>query len=226
MVKETNPSKTLSSGVFTGIIEHVGTLVASTPIPAGRRIIVDAGPWTPLPRPGDSIAVQGVCLTLLADLPRSPTGSVLLAFDVVPETLGKTHVGDWKPGRRLHLELAATPSTPLGGHIVQGHVDALGSVSRVQRGDDWRLSLSLPEEIMPAMVPKGSVAIEGVSLTLARVHPPARQIEVALIPATLARTTLSALVPGDSCHVEADILAKTVAHVVKYYIQSAPGRSP
>jgi len=145
-----------------------------------------------------------------------------LAFDVVPETLAVTTLAGWQAGRRVNLEHAATPTTLLGGHLVQGHIDGVGRVvSNADAGQGWRLAIELPASISPYMAPKGSVCVDGVSLTIAAFDPATARLEVALIPTTLERTTLAALAPGDGVNLEADALAKMVVQYLGVF-----GRTP
>lgn len=207
--------------MFTGLVQHTGRIAAKSPTRAGVRIVLDPAGWTHQPSPGDSICIAGVCLTLVA------LESAGWSFDAIPETLSKTTLGDLAVGAAVNLEHAATPTTLLGGHVVQGHVDGVGVVTRVQQGDadagGWRVQVRPPADLMPTMIPKGSVCLDGVSLTLASVHPATGTIEVALIPETLARTTLRDLREGDRINVEADAMAKAVVHVMRHYLdQSAP----
>lgn len=241
--------------MFTGIIEHVGTVAGVTPTAAGLRLLVDPCGWGYVAGDGaglrmavgDSIAVGGCCLTVAEGVEKTGRGSGgLLAFDVVPETLSKTNLGEFVVGRRVNLEHAATASTLMGGHVVQGHVDGVGRVEKnekrkaIQReigeegggtGDDgWVLRVAVSRELAAYMVPKGSVALDGVSLTIAAVGGGERSseaaqqrgrdewyIEIALIPTTLAKTTLGELKPGDSINVEADVMAKTVVHYLTHF---------
>lgn len=211
--------------MFTGLIEHLGVVASVEPSPAGRRIVIDAGAWHHFAKVGDSISVNGCCLTI-ALAPRGTT----LAFDAVPQTLSKTTLGTLTPGTRVHLEPSATASTLLGGHIVQGHVDAVAEVLEngpepplhlagvaAPAGSDWRLRVRLPPALMEYATPQGSIALDGVSLTLARVDPREHAIEIALIPATLDKTTLGALRPADRINVECDPIAKTVVHWLKHH---------
>lgn len=197
--------------MFTGIVQHVGTVAAVRPSPAGIRLEVDPAGWEHRPGAGDSIAVNGCCLTLASSL----TGpSHVLSFDVVPQTLALTTLGAWAPGRRVNLEHAATPATLLGGHLVQGHVDGVGRVlanGAVPGGNGWRLRVEYPASLAGAMVPQGSICIDGVSLTIASLDPASNAAEIALIPTTLDRTTLGRLLPGDAVNVEGDVIAKQVA---------------
>lgn len=213
--------------MFTGIIEHVGRVAGAAKSPAGRRLEIDPCAWSVRPNPGDSIAVAGCCLTLAR--PVGPSG--LLTFDVVPETLAKTTLGSFAPGRPVNLEHAATLGTLLGGHVVQGHVDGIGTVrcngprelpTETPSPNEWILRIQLPPTLLPYMVPKGSVALDGVSLTIAGVNPsgPVPGIDIALIPTTLAKTTLANLKHGDPINVEADVMAKTIVHYLKHFAPS------
>lgn len=197
--------------MFTGLVQHLGRLVSITPTPTGRRLIVDPAGWGHSPSAGDSIAVSGCCLTVVRATPAE------WAFDLVPETLAKTTLGEMGPGAAVNLEHAATPTTLLGGHVVQGHVDGVGRVTRVQRGGDWRVEFRPPAELVACMIPKGSVCVEGVSLTLARVDGAAGTFEVALIPTTLEKTTLASLRVGDGVNIEADAMVKAIVHVVRHF---------
>jgi riboflavin synthase len=139
-------------------------------------------------------------------------GDELVAFDAVPETLSRTTLGSWRPGSLVNLERALTLADRLGGHLVQGHVDAVGEVlARVPEGQGARFTISLPAAIAPLVAEKGSIAVDGVSLTVARAH--RDRFEVALIPETLARTTLGAAGPGTRANLEADVVARHVARL-------------
>jgi riboflavin synthase len=156
--------------------------------------------------PGESVACSGCCLTVVE------RGDGLVAFDAVPETLSRTTLGAWRPGSLVNLERALTLADRLGGHLVQGHVDAVGEVlARVPEGQGARLTISLPVAIAPLVAEKGSIAVDGVSLTVARAH--RDRFEVALIPETLARTTLGAAGPGTRANLEADVVARHVARL-------------
>jgi riboflavin synthase len=202
--------------VFTGII-HARGRVASLETRDGRlRLRIRPGDgWSTIPAIGDSIAVQGCCLTV-AGLESDGT----LAFDVVPETLAKTTLGGLSVGSEVNLEPAATPATLLGGHLVQGHVDGVGEVIRVT--PDWRVTVRPPSGLMEYFVPKGSVVVDGVSLTLAEVDPAGGVFEVALIPTTLEKTTLGGVRAGQRCNLECDVIAKTVVHWLKHYGRGGP----
>lgn len=197
--------------MFTGIVQALGRVASLKRQAPGLRIEIEPGDWDFHPAEGDSISVDGCCLTV-ASARRG-----LWSFDAVPETLAKTTLGAWTAGKRVNLEHAATAATFLGGHIVQGHVDGVGSVVEVHSGSDWRLRIRPGQELMQFMIPKGSVALDGVSLTLAEVSPAEGWFEVALIPATLEKTNLSDLGPGDGVNVEADAMAKTMIHWLRNY---------
>ena len=162
------------------------------------------------PALGDSIAVSGCCLTAA----RLADGGRTLGFDCIPESMRKTALGRLAAGSTVNLEHAALPTTLLGGHLVQGHVDATGEVVSVGRDGEWRVRVAVPESFAPWLVPQGSIAVDGVSLTLASISPPGSStcwFEVCLIPVTLAKTTLGRLAPGSIVNLEADCLAKMVA---------------
>jgi riboflavin synthase len=178
--------------MFTGLVREVGQVASFE----GGRLVVEAALQA---EPGDSVAIDGVCLTVVE------LGRGRLAFDVVPETLHRV-----KPfGDRVNLEPALRAGDPLGGHYVQGHVDGVGRVASVQpETDGARVRVEPPAELLRYLVEKGSVAVEGVSLTVAAVDESG--FEIALIPHTLAETTLSELTPGSRVNLELDVLAKYV----------------
>jgi riboflavin synthase len=155
---------------------------------------------------GESVACSGVCLTVVE------RGGGLVSFDAVPETLSRTTIGSWRPGSTVNLERALALSDRLGGHLVQGHVDAVGEVlSRAPEGQGARLAISLPASIAPLVAEKGSIAVDGVSLTVAVAG--RDRFEVALIPETLVRTTLGEARPGTKVNLEADVVARHVARL-------------
>ncbi|MBX3366099.1 MAG: riboflavin synthase [Phycisphaeraceae bacterium] len=200
--------------MFTGIIECTGSLHALNPTQTGSELLIDAGGWGVGFAPGESISVSGCCLTLA---PRPGTASGLLRFDVVPETLSKTTLGFIGPGTRVNLERAATAATLMGGHVVQGHVEGVGIVRGVKEVGEWRVTIEAPSELLPCITPKGSVAVEGVSLTIASVDVAASSFDVALIPTTLDLTTLRDLRVGSRVNIETDILARTVVHFMRHF---------
>lgn len=190
----------------------------------GVRLVVDPRGWDPNAGQGGSVAVDGCCLTLTAE-PASESGR--LSFIVIPETLDKTRLGGLEPGSEVNLETAVSAGTLMGGHFVQGHVDGLGRVVSVSvPGSDgsgeWRVRLVPPPPLMKFMAPKGSVCLDGVSLTIAAIGTGDASgeggwIEVALIPETLEKTTLRDWAVGAPVNIEADILAKTVVHHLEHY---------
>lgn len=206
-------------GMFTGLIQTMGTIEALEDRAGVWRVVVDAGGWSHAPALGDSIAVDGCCLTVVGVSESS------LAFDAVPETLGRTTLGDRQVGDRVHLEHAVTPTTLLGGHLVQGHVDGVGRVEAVRADADGGvvLRIGLDDELAQFLTPKGSVAVAGVSLTIAQLDARAGWFEVALIPATLELTTLGSLRSGDRVNLEMDMLAKTVVHWLRTFGSGGPG---
>ncbi|MBX3409929.1 MAG: riboflavin synthase [Phycisphaeraceae bacterium] len=199
--------------MFTGIIETTGVVSRTTASDAGLRLVVAAPHWAYCARRGDSVAVNGCCLTAIADV----GGDGDMAFDAIPETLAKTTLAGLLAGERVNLEHAATASTLLGGHLVQGHVDGVSLVEKVSTRGEWRVRLRPPAEIMPFLAPKGSVTLDGVSLTLAQVSPAEGWFEVALIPTTLEKTTLGAWMPGARVNTEADAMAKTVVNFLRHF---------
>ena len=197
--------------MFTGIVQAKGRVAAIETNAFGARLLIDRRAWDPAkykPVHGDSVCISGVCLTVVEVDDRT------LAFDVIAETLAKSKLGSLRVGSQVNLEGSLTLNTPLGGHFMQGHVDGVGTVAKVHNGaDEWRLTVQLPNALMEAVVPKGSVAIDGVSLTIARVQDD--QFDVALIPTTLALTTLVDCKVGDPVNIETDIIAKTVVNYLR-----------
>lgn len=211
------------SGMFTGLIQHVGTVRAIADSEAGKRLEVEAAGWGYVPARGDSIAVAGCCLTAIEG-PDPRTSEGRFAFDVIPETLSLTTLGGLSVGSRVNLEHAVSASTPMGGHFVQGHIDGVGTVEAVSGGEmDWRVRIRPPGALMQYIAPKGSICVDGVSLTIAGVAEDS--FEVALIPTTLELTTLCDLTPGAACNIEADMLAKQVVHALKYLSDHEAGSS-
>lgn len=199
--------------MFTGIIQHKGRIGRLEPVEAGLAISVLTCGWGHRPTPGDSIAVSGVCLTVAGGADADE-----LVFHAVRETLSKTTLGDFHVGGEVNLEHACRADTLMGGHIVQGHVDGVGRVCEVRADPaDWRIEVEPPEELMPYMVPKGSVAIDGVSLTIASVTE--RSFRIALIPTTLEKTTLGTLRSGDRVNIETDVIARTVVNYMRNYLE-------
>ena len=194
--------------MFTGIIEELGRVRSIEPCGAGARITIEAHMVTKGASEGDSIAVNGVCLTALDVRAKS------FAADCSPETLRRSTLGGLRPGSHVNLERAVTPATRLGGHIVQGHTDARGTfISAIDHGGSWTVRIAYPPEIRQYLVFKGSVAVEGISLTVAGLTDD--YFEVAIIPKTWQVTNLSALRAGDPVNLEADIIAKYVERIMK-----------
>jgi riboflavin synthase len=188
--------------MFTGIVEDLGTVLSFD----GGRLVVRAGGE---PAIGESVLVNGACLTVVG----ADDGT--LAFDVSPETLTRTALGRLAPGARVNLERPLTLLARLGGHLVQGHVDGVGEVVAVRPESDGgaRIEVRLPASLLGYVVEKGSIALDGVSLTVAAVE--GDRIQVALIPHTLAVTTLGRAAAGDPVNVEVDVVAKYVANAVE-----------
>ena len=194
--------------MFTGIIEELGKIAAVENHAAGARIVVAAEVVTSDIHNGDSIAVNGVCLTAV------DVSHVSFAADVSPETLERTTLGDLQIGSPVNLERAVTPATRLGGHIVQGHVDGRGTfLSAVQQGDFWTVRIGFPPEMAKYLVYKGSVTVEGISLTIASLAED--HFDIAVIPKTWELTNLSTLTPGNAVNLEADIIAKYVERMLE-----------
>ena len=195
--------------MFTGIIEELGSVRSIEERGENARIVIAANVVTEGTNHGDSIAVNGVCLTAL-DINHDS-----FAADVSRETLLRSTLGSLKPGARVNLERAVTPATRLGGHMVQGHVDARGQfVSVEDHGESWTVRISFPPEIARYLVFKGSVAVEGVSLTIANLADD--YFEIAIIPKTWEVTNLSHLEPGDSVNLEVDVIGKYVERLLAF----------
>ena len=195
--------------MFTGIIEELGKISSLDKHASGAKIKISAHIVTKDMNEGDSIAVNGVCLTALDVKKDSFTA------DVSQETLDKSTLGKLKNGANVNLERAVTPLTRLGGHIVQGHVDSRGKFVRaVQTGDFWTVRIAFPREIGQYLVYKGSVSVEGISLTIAELG--ADFFEIAVIPKTWELTNLSSLKTGDEVNLEADVIAKYVERIMLY----------
>jgi len=201
--------------MFTGIIEQTATLISLKETGGARRITVEAPGLAARLREGDSLGVSGVCLTAL------DVNSTYFHADLAQETLDKTSLSALAPGSSVNLELPTAAGSPLGGHIVQGHVDGCGVLVALDpvispadpafdmQTTDWTLRVQVPENVRPWMVPKGSVAIEGISLTIATFD--GESITIAILPLTYWRTNLHTLASGAPVNVEADVLVK-LAH--------------
>src|SRR6266567_7862922 len=189
--------------MFTGIVREVGAVAAFD----GARLLVEAPETAKGVAVGDSVSVAGVCLTVVE------TDAERLAFDVVPETLARTALGRLEAGGLVNLEPSLRVGDQLGGHVVQGHVDGVGRVRSVTpEGGSHRVWVDAPETVVRYCIEKGSIAVEGVSLTVAAFDD--EGFEVALIPHTLAVTTLGRLEPGHEVNLEADVLGKVVERLL------------
>jgi riboflavin synthase len=190
--------------MFTGIVEEIGRVEEIRQRSEGREIVVAARLVTEDAKRGDSICVDGVCLTAEAVTPLR-----FVAF-ASAETLARSTLGGLRGGAELNLERAVRVGDRLGGHLVQGHVDGVGKVAKLKRdGAGWTLAVDLPADLRAQMVAKGSIAIHGVSLTIATLEPAG--VTIAVIPETFERTTLKQLKAGDRVNVEADVIGKYVA---------------
>jgi riboflavin synthase len=203
--------------MFTGIVEELGTVEALEDQGDAVRLTVRGPLVTSDAARGDSISVNGCCLTVVTDTAADAATdgrSELFTADVMHETLAKTSLGRLEPGARVNLERAVTPATRLGGHIVQGHVDGTGTVVRRTPSEHWEVvEISLPADLERYLVPKGSITVDGISLTVVEVN--AESFTVSLIPETLARTTLGLKQNGDLVNLEVDVIAKYVEKMVK-----------
>ncbi|MBX6750562.1 MAG: riboflavin synthase [Micromonosporaceae bacterium] len=213
--------------MFTGIVEELGEVTGLGWVPGGRSALLRVrGPLVVTDtKDGDSIAVNGVCLTVVE------VDGDEMSFDVMRETLDRSALGSLRPGDPVNLERAVTVASRLGGHIVQGHVDGVGTVASVEPGDAWTdVRISLPAELARYIVPKGSVCVDGVSLTVvsvadagspgqpagdSSVRPQPASFTVSLIPTTLARTTLGIKRPGALVNLEVDVIAKYVERLLR-----------
>lgn len=200
--------------MFTGIIEEVGEITTITPSGDGWRLTVRAPKAASDAIHGESIAVSGVCLTVVASTSDS------FDADVMKQTLDVAALGAASVGTRVNIEKAMPVGARLGGHIVQGHVDGTGTVLEVRPGAQWQvLRISVPEELAPLVVDKGSITIDGTSLTVSTVSEPnaaSAWLEVSLIPETLSATTLGLRAVGDVVNLETDILARHVERLLAF----------
>ncbi|HEY3324095.1 MAG TPA: riboflavin synthase [Planctomycetota bacterium] len=201
--------------MFTGLIQHIGTVQSiASAAGGGARLSIDIGPLAERSRLGDSVAIDGCCLTI------SEFNGSVASFDAVPESLRRTTLGGLRSGSRVNLECALLPGSPLGGHFVQGHIDTTAIVERAVEGGRWAEWHFRLEEIAYAeqIVEKGSIAIDGISLTVAGRDAKAGTFWVALIPETLARTTLPSKKTGARTNIETDILGKYVLAALKAHL--------
>ncbi len=202
--------------MFTGIVEELGTVAAVEDRDDAIRLTVEAHTVLDDVHLGDSISVNGCCLTVV-----SHEGDLWTA-DVMQETLDKTSLRGVHPGDRVNLERAVTAEKRLGGHIVQGHVDAVGTISARHPSEHWEvIEIQLPEDLDKFLVDKGSITVDGVSLTVVSTSSATEKgasFTVSLIPETLARTTLGTKRPGDPVNLEVDVIAKHVEKLVRAYL--------
>jgi riboflavin synthase len=193
--------------VFTGIVRERGRVAAIDGGAEGVRLRVEAPATAAEVSVGDSVAVGGVCLTVVE------IAAPQLSFDAVPETLSRTALGRLQAGAEVNVEPALRAGEPLGGHVMQGHVDGVGRVRSAEpEGDGSRIWIDAPPAVLRYCVEKGSIAVDGTSLTVAALDDAG--FAVALIPHTLSETTLGALRPGDEVNLEADVLAKYVERLL------------
>ena len=193
--------------MFTGIIEELGRIASLEKLEQGMRLNIACSTVMSDTKDGDSIAVNGVCLTVLNASPDS------FSADLSPETLERSTLGRLTIDSPVNLERAVTPVTRLGGHIVQGHVDARGTfLEAVDEGEFWTVRIGFPSGVARYLVEKGSIAVEGISLTIA--HLKDDHFDIAIIPKTWAMTNLSSLRSGDAVNLEVDVIAKYVERMM------------
>ena len=205
--------------MFTGIVEEVGTLVVREDRDDSAVLRIRTQRVLEGVAPGDSISVNGVCLTVTGIEPDGAPGAGVWSTDVMAETLSRSSLGIVAQGQPVNLERAVTPHTRLGGHLMQGHVDGVGSILSRTPGDAWEVvRIAVPPALARYVVEKGSIAVDGVSLTVSAVSPadlPEPWFEVSLIPTTLRETTLGARTPGDPVNLEVDVIAKYVERLME-----------
>ncbi len=194
--------------MFTGLVERLGLVVAAESRGEGLTLRIAAAGWENDPAVGDSVAVNGCCLTVVAN------GAGTLVFDVVPESERRTTLAALAPGQAVNLERSMRLDARLGGHLLQGHVDGLGTVVRVvPEGAGRRVTLEVPSPLARFLAEKGAIAIDGVSLTLAACD--GRRCDIAFIPHTLDATVAKHYAPGTAVHIEVDLVARYVARLLE-----------
>lgn len=204
--------------MFTGIIQASGIVRSLQNQAAGARLVLDAPDLQRPIKNGASICVNGACLTVTS------SDELRITFDIVPETLRRSTLGSLSAGMEVNLEPSLHPNDRLDGHIVQGHVDGIARAQRAElSGADKLWTFAVDASLMPFLIPKGSVAIDGVSLTIASVKE--STFTVALIPTTLAETTLGTVRPGDQVNIETDIVARTIVATLQRW-RTEPGAEP
>jgi riboflavin synthase len=195
--------------MFTGLIQEVGTIESITTNPEGKEFVIKAPSLIKEIKIDDSVATNGVCLT--ATKIQGDTFRV----QAVHMTLEKTSIGSLKPQDKVNLELSLRPHDRLGGHFVQGHVNALGKIKQIQMtGKNWEIEVSFPKELRKYMISEGSIALDGISLTIARLTD--SSLTVAIIPHTLEKTSLSSKKVGDVLNLEVDMIAKYIENFLKF----------
>lgn len=201
--------------MFTGIIEHLGTIDSLALSPAGGRLTIDAPTVAPHLAIANSIAVDGCCLTVVE------LDGTRFSADLSTETIRKTSISTWKPALGVNLEQPMTASKELGGHFVLGHVDTIGHVTRLEpEGDNWWYGVEVPETFAKYIVPQGSIAIDGISLTVARWN--GRVAEIAVIPFTYEHTNVRHKKTGDAVNLEGDVLGKYVERYLEARANAKP----
>ncbi|MGA2302077.1 MAG: riboflavin synthase [Candidatus Acidiferrum sp.] len=201
--------------MFTGIIEHLGTIDSLQLHADGGRLTIHAPSVTPHLAVANSIAVNGCCLTVVT------MGDERFSADLSGETIRKTSFGELRPGMRINLEQPMTAGKEFGGHFVLGHVDTIGRVTRLEpEGENWWYGVEVPESFARYIVPQGSIAIDGISLTVARWHD--RIAEIAIIPFTYEQTNVRDIKIGDAVNLEGDVLGK----YVERYLEARSGAKP
>jgi riboflavin synthase len=195
--------------MFTGLIQEVGTIESITTNPEGKEFVIKAPSLIQEIKIDDSVATNGVCLTA------TKIQGNTFRVQAVHMTLEKTSIGALKPQDKVNLELSLRPHDRLGGHFVQGHVNALGKIKQIQMtGKNWEIEVSFPKELRKYMISEGSIALDGISLTIARLTD--STLTVAIIPHTLEKTSLSSKKVGDVLNLEVDMIAKYIENFLKF----------
>ena len=211
--------------MFTGLIESTGTIVSVLPRAGATRITISAPAIAPKLNIGDSVAVSGVCLTAL------DISLTQFSADLAEETQNRTTLGRLTPGYVVNLERPTPSGAPMGGHVVQGHVDGVGTLVGLDPIDaaheatsDWRMRIAIPSQLSRYVASQGSITVDGISLTVAGVN--GDVVSIAIIPHTYAATALSKLLPGSSINIEVDVLAKYAERQTLLAKQPEPARRP
>ena len=195
--------------MFTGLIQAIGQVSVIERQESSARVVISNSEITSQIAQGDSVSVNGVCLTVVS------YNKTNFAVDVMVQTLNLTTTGSLEVGSAVNLELATRTADRLGGHIVQGHVDGIAKVAAISADSQWtRMDLAIPKDLMKYVVAQGSICLEGVSLTVGELNDAANQVSVWLIPETLAKTNLSTKSVGDNLNIEVDVLAKYVERLI------------